>query len=496
MFGFFFKSRQETIDKVWAGLTVERSLPPLVRKSAGIGFLSGVSLLLALHFVVTLHRFDWPLLILVWGCLLMGLPIIYRLARQYTRHWGNHKIFRLSPTSPESEHQSLPLSHSVCAFLLGAFLGLRIFIPTFTFLHDEPAFMQYVTNAAACNHVFSTCTFLTMGIDETERGIALAVAAEYGQETVLDALLFCGVSSQAKGLALLKATEHGETRIVRRLLLGGASVNTVDGQHQTSLMLAAQYGHVEIARLLLKSNRIIINTGNNSGETALMLAAKYGRNEIARLLLESSAMVDLADSNHETALTLAAKANNTELVGLLLEKSESQQFPEQPVIAAAERGHTEVVRLLLNQSKTDLYSVPTSLFKPIKAAITSGHHLTALSLLALAGTPTVKVDLLNEAISDPYPTEPDYHNYEVIRFFLNQGAAINQCGSTDETPLMRAVGWGSQTMVEALLEQGANVNQVNAYGSTALNFTSDERMKKLLRKYGARYGKSLPEYGC
>ena len=55
-----------------------------------------------------------------------------------------------------------------------------------------------------------------------------------------------------------------------------------------ALMLAAQNGHEQVARVLLEAGAVVI-AQTNDGTTALMLAAHNGHEQVARVLLEAGA---------------------------------------------------------------------------------------------------------------------------------------------------------------------------------------------------------------
>ena len=101
----------------------------------------------------------------------------------------------------------------------------------------------------------------------------------------------------------------------------GADKDTQQQQRRdgtTALMLAAEYGRVEIARLLLEAGADE-DLQNQDGKTALMLAVESGHAEIARLLLEAGADKDLQDQLGHTAVMLATLNNNMEMARMLLE---------------------------------------------------------------------------------------------------------------------------------------------------------------------------------
>ena len=60
-----------------------------------------------------------------------------------------------------------------------------------------------------------------------------------------------------------------------------------------------------------------INARDDYGDTALMLAARYGHKEIAQALLDKGANPDAQDKGGYTALMLAAHKGHKEIAGLL-----------------------------------------------------------------------------------------------------------------------------------------------------------------------------------
>ena len=60
------------------------------------------------------------------------------------------------------------------------------------------------------------------------------------------------------------------------------------------------------------------------------------------------------------------------------------------------------------------------------------------------------------------------NNFEMVELEIKSGANVNQENDYGYTALMFAASNGNLKMVEFLIENGANVNQVNAHGQTAL----------------------------
>ncbi len=96
------------------------------------------------------------------------------------------------------------------------------------------------------------------------------------------------------------------------------ALNHYDG---TGLIRAADRGHVEIIKELLKTD-IVINHVNRLGWTALLEAIILGdggprHTEVVRLLVQAGADVNLADSDGVTPFTHARRQGYKEMMFIL-----------------------------------------------------------------------------------------------------------------------------------------------------------------------------------
>lgn len=119
----------------------------------------------------------------------------------------------------------------------------------------------------------------------------------------------------------------------------------------TPLMMAAQYGHIEILKVLLSCKDIKVNKPNNVGVTALMLAATNGHLEIVKELIKHKADVTLPQKAGGGALTFAAHNGHTETVKELLKYSDVDNG--MALWYAATNGHYETVNALLSVPNVD-----------------------------------------------------------------------------------------------------------------------------------------------
>lgn len=104
-------------------------------------------------------------------------------------------------------------------------------------------------------------------------------------------LIGCSAFSGCFGSSpLLAAAQRNDAAAVRRYISRGDDVNARPYK-ATALQVAAEMGHLEIARMLLDA-KADPNASHPSGYTALALAVQYGGPEMTRLLLERGAAVD------------------------------------------------------------------------------------------------------------------------------------------------------------------------------------------------------------
>jgi ankyrin repeat protein len=121
--------------------------------------------------------------------------------------------------------------------------------------------------------------------------------------------------------AYLIPTADGSLEFLRLTLANGADVHSLERFNGTGLIRAADRGHVEIVRELLKTD-IRIDHVNNLGWTALLEAIMLGdggprHTEVVQLLVAAGADVNLADGNRVSPLEHARRRGYTRMVEIL-----------------------------------------------------------------------------------------------------------------------------------------------------------------------------------
>jgi ankyrin repeat protein len=181
-----------------------------------------------------------------------------------------------------------------------------------------------------------------------ERGHSPVLIAQYRhQHAIVQLLLDAGPV-----LDIWDAASVGRTDRVGALLdedAGLLSAYSSDGFYP--LGLAAYFGHLETARLLVDRGAPVDQAARNPMRIQpLHAAAAGGYVDIARLLVERGAPVDASQQGGWTPLQAAARRGDVALAQLLLEHGADPKLQNEAgksaIGVAAEEGQVEVLKLL------------------------------------------------------------------------------------------------------------------------------------------------------
>lgn len=246
---------------------------------------------------------------------------------------------------------------------------------------------------------------------------------------------------------LLIAVRANQLPLLEALLDGGANVNIKDRYNNTALHWACAGGHTAIVQLLL-TKWVNIHAQNNDGYTPLMLTTTKGNAEIFSMLLQKGA-------------------------NLLDERSVSGKLESIPSIAI-EKGHGNIVKLLLAEGVSFKIS-------DLETAIKNGYHTVVESLLPILPTTASQIDgWFLESVKKGHKL--------VAEQLLSKQANINQVDLAGYTPLMYAAKNNDRTMVQFLMDKGANKNikrlnpETNTMETAAL-MTTDKEISTFIKNY-------------
>jgi ankyrin repeat protein len=249
-------------------------------------------------------------------------------------------------------------------------------------------------------------------------------------------------AAQGDGMSALHwAAERGDTDMIAVLLYAGAQAESTTriGEY-TPLHIAARNGHLEAAQALLRGGADVHAVTDPSGSTPLHLAALSGNGNLVRALIEAGADPNATEAEWEqTPLIFAASWNRVDAIVALIEggadpnqaaRSEDLRL-SQRMEAEANRRYTEVLNAFTNDGEWQ----PTS--SQVQAAVRAGRA-------AYGEAP-------------PAPRRERQSRFRPVRITSKGGL----------TPLLHAARQGYTGAIEALLDRGADIDQVGGGDGTS-----------------------------
>ena len=339
----------------------------------------------------------------------------------------------------------------------------------------------------------------------------LRLAAINGSAAMIDLLLDAGVDANAQltawgDTALMMAARTGKTEAVELLIARGAVVDAVEHWGgTTALMWAISEHHPKVVETLLRHHartdvvsKAITTRGRNGAEgtapvdhdpstkpisyanggfSALHFAAREGEIEAARMLIAAGADVDVRSADGKGALALAIYNGHYDIAELLIDagadvnSADAERFT--PLFWAVDRRNMEwspgfpwvetadplplIERLLAAKAKVDPFV-----------------DNTPVSRRNFGGSP--RINFATPLMRAAYSAD-----VTLVQLLLDHGADPLVRNSDNETPLLAAAGYGwidgySQgrsnrerlETIRLLVERGADVNWACNHGITPL----------------------------
>ncbi|XP_010908526.1 ankyrin repeat-containing protein At5g02620 [Elaeis guineensis] len=202
--------------------------------------------------------------------------------------------------------------------------------------------------------------------------------------------------------ALYVAAEKGHVEVVREILKVSdfQSANTKASNSFDAFHIAAKQGHLEVLKELLHSFPALAMTTNSLNSTALDTASTQGHLDVVNLLLETDAsLAKIARNNGKTVLHSAARMGHVEVVKSLLNKDPSiglrTDKKGQTAIHMAVKGqNVEIVQELVKPDKSIIHSEDNKGNRPLHIATRKGNCGIVLALLSVEG---IDVNAVNKA---------------------------------------------------------------------------------------------------
>ena len=274
---------------------------------------------------------------------------------------------------------------------------------------------------------------------------------------------------------------------VRSLLDGGADVNAALGDGMTGLHWAAKHGDVEMAAMLLDAGANPEAVTRIGAHTPLHVASAAGHASVVSALVEAGADVSAATTTGATPLHFAAASGSAEAVARLIARgadpdAREPQWAQTPLAFAAAAGRADAITALLDGGAD-----PRITARVVDIAARSEAdqadarqrraRMAALQERRIRGEPVEPT----ESVSRSEPAREERRRRRSSE--QNRGAAAVEVDLQEEpeplgfpdlvgthgglTALLLAAREGHVDAVLALLDGGADINQVSAADNTS-----------------------------
>ena len=283
--------------------------------------------------------------------------------------------------------------------------------------------------------------------------------------------------------ALHWAVYHDNLQAADLLIAAGANVKAVTREGVTPLAMATLYGSVPMVERLLKAGADAKELGPN-GETMLMFAARNGNPRLVQLFVAAGVDVNAAEKLRKTtALMWAAEQHHPEAVQALLKagakpavKSGGAGLPrnymanrvnQQSVQEAQERRKRAAAA-----GRTYEQQLQVERAAPLRPAFDQVQQPppdddSEVVVAGLVGSGGGGLSALHLAAREG--------DIESAKALLDGGADVNQVTEYAWTPLLTAINNRNYALASMLMDRGADPNIANKGGWTPLYIATDNR---------------------
>ncbi|XP_076773112.1 ankyrin-3 isoform X14 [Arvicanthis niloticus] len=345
--------------------------------------------------------------------------------------------------------------------------------------------------AAQENHLEVVRFLLDNGASQslaTEDGFTpLAVALQQGHDQVVSLLLENDTKGKVRLPALHIAARKDDTKAAALLLQNDTNadveskmvVNRATESGFTPLHIAAHYGNINVATLLLNRAAAVDFTARND-ITPLHVASKRGNANMVKLLLDRGAKIDAKTRDGLTPLHCGARSGHEQVVEMLLDRAapilSKTKNGLSPLHMATQGDHLNCVQLLL-QHNVPVDDVTNDYLTALHVAAHCGHYKVAKVLLDKKANPNAKA--LNGFT--PLHIACKKNRVRVMELLLKHGASIQAVTESGLTPIHVAAFMGHVNIVSQLMHHGASPNTTNVRGETALHMAARSGQAEVVR---------------
>ncbi|KAF4956366.1 hypothetical protein FGADI_3943 [Fusarium gaditjirri] len=279
-------------------------------------------------------------------------------------------------------------------------------------------------------------------------------------------------SDQHQGLAKLR-------EFIRPDYAYKTNVNATDDSEETALHVAAKYGLLDVAELLITEFEANVAAQNNEKRQPLHMACLNGHRRVVELLLNNKSDIEARQCHDATPLDEACWKGHVDVVELLLSRDAQVMVEDEngwtPLISASYYGNSKIVRLLLDKDDANVNNQDRKDKRTALHAAISTQHLDVVAELTSPLTcktrDAIHLDVRDINGRTPLVVACIDGFTKGVELLIKAGADYNICTTLfANTPLIIASGWGYKDIVNQLLvTTGIKLNEKDKQGFTALH---------------------------
>lgn len=274
---------------------------------------------------------------------------------------------------------------------------------------------------------------------------------------------------------------------IEQLISLGVNLNQAKQSNNAGLLLlASQYGYVDIIKALIA--HVDVNAQNKNGDTAVLMAAECNYSEIIQVLSNAEANLDIPNSDGSTPALIAAQKGHLEAIQMLIQcgadLNKSMINGGTPLFVAAQNAHKDIViELLAHGSNPDVDSFHGA--TPIFIAAQNGHA----DIISIIASYSQNIHKPLRDGKSPLHVAVEFDHIDAINTLIQLNANVNHKDINGITPIYLACLNENIDILKILIDNGADLKE--RYNGLTLLFIAATRRKPTVVTYLLETGANL-----
>ncbi|XP_043465993.1 putative ankyrin repeat protein RF_0381 [Leptopilina heterotoma] len=269
---------------------------------------------------------------------------------------------------------------------------------------------------------------------------------------------------------LILAITENKTQIVRELLDTKLKTYKRLNSPLTPLQYAAQFGNLEIIKLLFDNGFNEIELKKTNKESPLSYAVEHGNIDVIKYLSENGEKEKLSKQEKQVLIRKCIQNDRVDIVKCLVADkegiNEEDSNSETLLHFAASLGRVEILKYLI-EIGADLYVKTDYNETPLHYAIRGQKVKAVEELLKLCEVKEEKYDTLFSDLAVHIAAEVG--NEEIFRMLLAAGYSTESCFQS-KNPIHRAAAFGQWKIIKILVDSGIDITKRTKNHETPLHF--------------------------